>query len=202
MAFCFPQMDWLEVPSVALIPGLIYIPEYISLLQAEAFVQKIDIRQWSEDLKRRVQHYGYRYDYKARSVPKEARIGILPDWLASLSQQLCADGYFKTIADQVIVNEYQPGQGIALHRDCVPCFGPAIASLSLGSACVMDFEHSKTREKTSMLLEPGSLLVLTKDARYLWRHGIAHRKTDRHNGKVISRSRRISLTFRNIVLAT
>jgi hypothetical protein len=39
------------------------------------------------------------------------------------------------------------------------------------------------------------------DARHLWLHGIPPRKTDVVDGRKIERSRRLSLTFRNVVLA-
>ena len=35
--------------------------------------------------------------------------------------------------EQAIVNEYEPGQGIAPHVDR-DCFGPVVATVSLGSA--------------------------------------------------------------------
>jgi alkylated DNA repair dioxygenase AlkB len=125
----------------------------------------------------------------------------LPDWLLPICNQLCCDTFFARTPDQVIVNEYQPGQGIAPHIDCVPCFEETIASLSLGSTCIINFTHSKTLKKASVLLEPGSLLVMSGEARYVWQHAIAHRKTDPYNGSVFSRGRRISLTFRNVILS-
>jgi len=99
-----------------------------------------------------VQHYGWRYDYKARSVTNDLRIGALPDWLQSYAIRLQQAGYFPETPDQVIINEYHAGQGISAHIDCVPCFTDTIASLSLGSPCVMDFTQSKTGEKLSLLL--------------------------------------------------
>ena len=65
----------------------------------------------------------------------------------------------------------------------------------------MDFTHSKTGKKSSLLLESRSLLVLSGDARYVWQHAIAGRKTVRLNGQIISRARRVSLTFRKVILA-
>jgi alkylated DNA repair dioxygenase AlkB len=123
---------------------------------------------------------------------------VLPDWLQTYAVRLQQAGLFSEIPDQVIINEYQPGQGISPHIDCVPCFTDTIASLSLGSPCVMDFSHIKTGEESSLLLEPRSLLMLTGDARYLWQHAIAGRKRDRYNGQIIHRTRRLSLTFRTI----
>lgn len=178
-----------------LIEGLSYIPKFIDAATEEALINSIDTQPWLLDLKRRVQHYGYRYDYKARNITPDLKLGDIPSWLQSYCRKLNKDNLFETIPDQVIVNEYQPGQGISAHIDCIPCFGPIIASLSLGSACVMDFSQSKTGKKTSLLLEPGSLLVLSTDARYLWQHSIAARKTDRYNDQIIQRRRRVSLTF-------
>jgi len=186
--------------SQSTISGLVYIADFIDTATEAALTQTIDAQPWITELKRRVQHYGWRYDYKARSVTNDLRIGALPDWLQRYAARLQQAGLFAETPDQIIINEYQPGQGISTHIDCVPCFSDTIASLSLGSSCVMDFTHSKTGEKSSLLLEPRSLLVLSGDARYVWQHAIAGRKTDRHNGQIIQRTRRVSLTFRKVII--
>jgi alkylated DNA repair dioxygenase AlkB len=188
-------------PIAPAIAGMSYIPHYIDESTEASLLEIIDSQPWMNDLKRRVQHYGWRYDYKARNVTSDLRIGELPDWLQYYAVRLQHGGLFTEMPDQVIINEYQPGQGISAHIDCVPCFAGAIASLSLGSSCVMDFTHSKTGEKSSLLLEPRSLLVLSGDARYVWQHAIAGRKMDRFNGQAIQRTRRISLTFRKVIVA-
>jgi alkylated DNA repair dioxygenase AlkB len=95
----------------------------------------------------------------------------------------------------MLVNEYEPGQGIALHRDYDP-FDRTIVSLSLLAPAVMDFSHAADGRRESLLLEPRSLLILRDEARYDWQHGIARRKTDRWQGERIPRSRRLSVTFR------
>ena len=201
MSATIKQRDLFNDATVASIPdidGLTYIPDYIDATSEDALISTIDVQPWITELKRRVQHYGWRYDYKARSVTNNLRIGVLPDWLQTYAVRLQQAGLFNETSDQVIVNEYQSGQGISAHIDCVPCFADTIASLSLGSPCVMDFNHSKTGEKSSLLLEPRSLLVLTDDARYIWQHAIAARKTDRYQRQIIPRARRISLTFRKV----
>jgi hypothetical protein len=45
-----------------------------------------------------------------------------------------------------------------------------------------------------------SLLVMKDEARYKWTHGIAKRKSDRYRGRTIVRRRRVSLTFRKVIL--
>ncbi|MES2788539.1 MAG: alpha-ketoglutarate-dependent dioxygenase AlkB [Planctomycetota bacterium] len=182
------------------IVGLRYIPDFINREQHDELVRQIDSEPWLTDLKRRVQHYGYKYNYKSRSVDQSMRIGPLPIWAANLGEMLRIQGHTSESPDQVIVNEYQPGQGIANHIDCVPCFADTIISLSLGSACVMELTNKKTGKMVPLLLEPRSLVVLKEDARFIWTHGIPARKNDKLGERTISRRRRVSLTFRKMIL--
>ena len=178
------------------IPGMIYEPSFITPAEENNLLQVIDQQNWGLDLKRRTQHYGYRYDYKARTADQSLYLGPLPHWLMPCMRGLTNKGYFREAPDQVIINEYLPGQGISAHIDCVPCFGETIASLSLGSACVMDFDRGE--KKISLPLMPASLIVLSGSARYEWRHGIAARKSDMIDGVTTPRGRRVSLTFRTM----
>lgn len=180
------------------IPGSRYIPDFITSDEEGKIIEKIDASLWLMELSRRVQHYGYKYDYKSRRIDETMHIGELPRWLVYMGKKLVEAEVFSEIPDQVIVNEYQPGQGISPHIDCEPCFGDTIASLSLQSTCYMDFTKKDGTEKKSVWLEPRSLVVLKAEARYLWKHSIAKRLTDQHNGEPILRNRRISLTFRKV----
>lgn len=174
--------------------GLTYISNYISLEYQEKLLKLIDTQEWNLDLKRRTQHYGYKYDYTARSLDASYYLGVMPYWIDELCSKLHRDAIFNKKPDQVIINEYMPGQGIASHIDCVPCFENSICSLSLVSGYIMDLTNDNV--KKSIYLEPRSLLILKGDARYKWKHGIAARKSD--NG--VKRQRRISLTFRKVIL--
>ena len=182
------------------IPGLQYFPGYLGATAQAELLAAIDRQPWLNDLKRRVQHYGYRYDYKNRSVDHRMFLGPLPECVSPVVQKLQGDGLISAEPDQAIINEYQAGQGIASHIDCIPCFGPVIVSLSLGGACVIDFTHSRTSQQAAWLLEPGSLLLLKKEARYDWKHGIASRKTDSYQGTSIERQRRVSITLRKVLV--
>lgn len=178
--------------------GLTYLENYISEDEANRLVQEIDAAPWCTDLKRRVQHYGYRYDYKARQAQREDYLGPLPEVFQQLAQRLTDERHFQSLPDQVIVNEYEPGQGISAHIDCEPCFGATIASLSLLSACVMRFSSQAYSRQMDLYLQPASLLILNGDARHVWTHAIPARKTDVIEGQKHRRSRRLSLTFRTM----
>lgn len=182
------------------IQGLSYMPDFITEDEEKSLVDRIYDQPWLNDLKRRVQHYGYKYDYSAKTIDAEAYLGPLPDWLAVLCQRLHKERIFVSLSDQVIINEYLPGQGISFHRDCVPCFGDTVASLSLGSSAIMQFKNIEDGEKRTALLEERSLVVLSDAARYQWQHAIPSRKSDIINGYEIPRRRRLSLTFRNVIM--
>lgn len=184
------------------ITGLVARQNYLSESEHDQLLEIIDHRPWLTDLKRRVQHYGYRYDYKSRTIDPSMYLGPLPPWIAALAKRLHHDGMIDAIPDQLIVNEYEPGQGIASHIDCIPCFGDTIVSVTLGSACVMTFTSIKTQEEIPILLQPRGLIVMRGESRYEWKHGIAPRKTDIFEGETIRRGRRVSLTFRHVLKDT
>ena len=188
--------------AIDAIAGLDYKKDYINESEHDRLMDLIDEKQWLNDLKRRVQHYGFKYDYKARRVVRDMHIGKLPEWLEELAEKLWKDGHMPEIADQVIVNEYKPGQGISNHIDCEPCFQDGIVSLSLGSGCFMDFTNKDKTKKIPVWLAPRSIVVLKDKARDEWLHGIAARKSDKWDGhKVkVARERRVSLTFRKVII--
>ena len=182
------------------IPGLYLTEHYLSEAEANAVVRQLDMQPWMTQLRRRVQHYGFIYDYKRRRVGWDMHLGDLPDWLRSIAVRLHGEGIFVREPDQCIVNEYEPGQGISPHVDCEPCFGKVIASISLLSPCVMTFSHLERPYSVTQSLLPGSLLVMTGEARYKWKHGIPARKSDTVDGETWQRSRRISITFREVIV--
>ena len=182
------------------VAGLLYLPEFVTPSEEKELLAHIDRAPWLTDLKRRVQHYGYKYDYRARAIDDSMSIGPIPEWLGSVCERQVERGLFCELADQVIINEYEPGQGITDHIDCEPCFGATVSSLSLGSTCVMNFTHKDTRETVRCLLAPRSAVVLQGEARYKWMHGIPGRKSDSWRGEKFARGRRVSLTFRKVIL--
>jgi alkylated DNA repair dioxygenase AlkB len=185
--------------SIAALPGLDYVPAYLAPEEQKRFLTIIDQQPWISDLRRRVQHYGYRYDYRRRTTNDSLLLGPLPVWAAMLAERLSYDGWIAAQPDQLTINEYVPGQGISSHVDCVPCFGDTVLSISLGSACVMHFTHIQTRQQVPILVEVGSLVAMRSESRFQWKHGIPARKTDKYEGRTLMRERRVSLTFRTVI---
>ena len=179
-------------------PGASLTLDWITPAEEAALIAFLDAGAWSGELRRRVQHFGYRYDYRARMATAESRIGPLPEALQTLAERLVAEGHFAAVPDQVIANDYLPGQGISAHVDCEPCFGAVIASLSLLSACEMRYGCLASGETQAVTLPPRSLLVLAGPARTDWTHAIPARRSDVIDGVRVMRQRRVSLTSRTM----
>ena len=189
-----------EVKSIS---GLYYTPGFLDDDEQAEAVKHIDANHWQYDLQRRVQHYGWRYDYKARTITSDMYLGPLPDWITRIAKRLYDETkLFDRIPEQVIVNEYEPGQGIALHADR-DCFGEAVATISLYDDWEMKFRpvEGSADEDKFIMLQRGSALILTSEARFLWMHGIDKRKTERGEFGQRERRRRVSVTFRTVINA-
>ncbi|MCY4610634.1 MAG: alpha-ketoglutarate-dependent dioxygenase AlkB [Gammaproteobacteria bacterium] len=182
------------------IPGLIYCPHFISRDEELELIERIDRGAWSKSLARRVQQYGWRYDYRQRKLDAAMRLGELPDWGASLARRLVDEGLIDAPPDQMIVNEYLGDQGITKHIDH-PSFAEQVATISLLETWGMVFRLRD--RKIEKPLEHGSVAVLTGEARYEWTHEIPKRKSEPggEGRKRVKRGRRVSLTFRKTKVA-
>ena len=182
------------------VPGLVFSEGFLTPEEESLCIDHIDAAEslWLDDLSRRVQHYGWRYDYKARAITLDMHIGTLPDWLEKLAQRLYDEtGLFDRVPEQVIVNEYLPGQGIAMHTDHKG-FGPTVCTISLGDDWEMDFSENWKDKRPALLLRR-SCVLLTGESRSTWQHGIAPRKSELTAIGRRNRGRRLSLTFRTVL---
>ena len=193
----------IQVPDI---PGLMYVPDFLSREDEVGALQAIAREPWKRDLARAVQHHGWRYDYRQRTVTPDMRIGPLPEWAAKLAEQVAevqgpnGGPSFATTPDQVIVNRYLPGQGIGWHTDAAS-FGPVLATLSLGDTWTMMLRDTRTTDLRAIRLERGSLLVLSSKARSSWQHSIVARDLMEPNsdGSLRRRRQRTSVTFRTVI---
>ena len=192
-------IDLQGLQDVGPVPGLKIWEEFLKPDEQDKCVKMVDMAKdmWREDLKRRVQHYGWLYDYKAKAITSDMQVGSLPEWLAVLAKRLYDEtGLFERVPEQVIVNEYEPGQGIATHIDH-PGFGKTVCMVSLLDEWEMDFSEN-WKDKSPALLPKGSCTFLTEGARHVWQHGIAPRKSELTANGRRDRKRRLSLTFRTV----
>lgn len=193
-------MEELELVEHENIKGLYFCKNIITKEEEKQIIEDINKQTWLSDLRRRVQHYGYKYDYKKRRIDKEDKLGDLPDWTVNIESKI-----FKLIDDkkiklsynkfdQLIVNEYMKNQGISAHTDCVPCFRNGIVTVTVGNKGVMTFRRGE--ESYDIKLSRRSVAILTDEARYKWTHEINPSKNDNFTND----KPRISLTFRKCII--
>lgn len=146
---------------------------------------------------------------------------LLPRPLSILANQLVQNGMFpdkEQPPNHVLLNEYEPGQGILPHTDG-PLYASRTATLSLGSDVVLDFTprlatHEigtsiATKTPASVHLQAGSWIVFCDEAYQEYCHAIAfqdqdilqenciNRSSATVDGHAIPRGHRYSLTFRH-----
>ena len=179
--------------------GAALVPDIVTEAEEQRILLRISQAPWMTDLSRRVQHYGYRYNY--RGGPTNGRhdpAPPFPRWASVIGERLSSffDG---AMPEQCIVNEYRPGQGIGMHADHAS-FGHVVVSLSFGDAWTMNFRPRAARPYVReglasdevVLLPRRSALVLRGSARSGWMHGIDGAANAQRAGT------RVSATFRTI----
>lgn len=109
--------------------------------------------------------------------------------LKSVAEAVSGTGF-----NSALLNLYRNGNdSMGWHRDNEPELGPdpVIASLSFGAARTFRFRHYKNKKPViSLLLPPGSLLLMGKGTQQHWQHALP-----RSAGV---QAPRINITFRNI----
>lgn len=140
---------------------------------------------------RKVAWYGDRnFDYTYSGRTRTALV-----WTEELRQlKGKVEAWAGSRYNSCLLNLYQDGsQGMAWHHDDEKGLGrnSNIASLSFGAERRFDFRHKESREKVSVQLEHGSLLVMRGETQARWQHQVP--KTAR-----VSRPR-VNLTFRRML---
>ncbi|WP_328824532.1 alpha-ketoglutarate-dependent dioxygenase AlkB family protein [Thalassotalea algicola] len=93
-----------------------------------------------------------------------------------------------------LANLYRDGSDtVGWHSDDEPELGaqPVIASLSLGETRNFQLKHKTLKEKLTIPLNSGSLLVMAGETQHAWQHCLPRTKR--------LKSPRINLTFRKII---
>jgi len=169
------------------------------------------------------QEFQYPMQHQQRKETTTARTikSALPQPLAEIAKELVKRDVFSSSfpPNHVLLNEYQPGQGILAHTDG-SSYESRTATLSLGSDIVIEFRirltsneigtienpTATTNSPIQVLLEAGSLLVFQGNAYINYCHGIPmdvlqDETTDKclnaPPNRKVSRGLRFSLTFRH-----
>jgi alkylated DNA repair dioxygenase AlkB len=178
------------------VPGLFLYPDFIDEAAEAQLLNEIDGQTWIVDYLRRLQYYGYRNELEKPYDLVEFPVAM-PTLIEQLSQKIVAQSIVLIQPDQVIINEYVPGEGIKPHKDRA-YYENQICGVNLGSSCIMRFIRGVKLEVIDVEIPRRSLYVMQDDARKKWKHGIPPRKKDVVAGNVQHRERRVSITYRKV----
>ncbi len=162
-----------------MIEGLEYLPDFMSqpecagLLEAVAALPLEEARYKQFTAKRRVIHFGGRYDFSNNELLPG---GPLPEVLLPVRERIgAAAGVDPNTFSHAMIAEYRPGVQLGWHRD-VPDF-ELVAGLSLGSSARLQFrpyppKDVSRKQYLNAALAPGSLYILRGPARWEWQHRV------------------------------
>ncbi|XP_045465810.1 alpha-ketoglutarate-dependent dioxygenase alkB homolog 6 [Harmonia axyridis] len=196
-----------EAPS-----DVYYIPNFISVEEENEILKNVYSApkpKWTYLSNRRLQDYGG-VPHKRGMIPEK-----IPHWLNKYMDRIRNLGVFEgTLPNQVLVNEYMPGQGIMPHLDG-PLFHPIVTTISCGSHTILNFLNNDViRNKVcELLLERCSLVIIKNDMYTKYLHSIDEKESDTISNKCINleqcsrkfkigenlkRQTRVSVTIRNV----
>lgn len=182
--------------------NILYYNNFLSTVEAQVLYQKLlhnldwqqyPIRMFGKTIwqPRLIAWYGdkdVQYTYSQTTLTAEGWDNDLKQLREKLQHELQLN------FNSVLANLYRDGQdSMGWHSDDEKELGtqPTIASISLGTARKFQLRPKEDHKiKTTVLLEPGSLLLMQGDSQHKWQHQIA--KTKRIT------TPRINLTFRKI----
>ncbi|MGF1751702.1 alpha-ketoglutarate-dependent dioxygenase AlkB family protein [Vibrio cionasavignyae] len=186
---------WNYVPNGA----LLWVPDFIDLFESQSIFDELQqVLKWRED---KIMMFG-----KWVSIPRlqawygdasyqysNLTLEPLP-WTPQLEElrKRCEQAA-NTSFNSVLANLYRTGQDSnGWHSDNEPELGPSpvIASLSFGGTRRFALKHRQTKQKITLDLPSGSLLIMAGDIQRHWLHTVP--KTTRHVEP------RINLTYRYV----
>ncbi|KAJ5106551.1 Oxoglutarate/iron-dependent dioxygenase [Penicillium angulare] len=222
----------LDAARIAPLSGdAFYISDFISEDEEALLMQKVQsvpLPRWTHLSHRRLQTWP-----SALTKSNTLLSSPLPSWLTNpIIHRFKELGVFAnaphTTPNHVLVNEYQPGQGIMPHEDGAAYY-PLVATVSLGAPIVLDIyekdshqldagaDDSHGKPRFRILQERRSLLVMRGKLYTDFLHGIAESTRDEdlgphsicnwdllgekapYEGGWVVRETRTSLTYRDVL---
>jgi alkylated DNA repair dioxygenase AlkB len=168
-------------------PNLLLDPEF--LLESESLFQTlVESIAWDERMRaRKTASFGTAYNYSGITYDAVPMHALLIPIVDKLEAQL---GFRP---NNCLLNFYESGEAtMGFHSDSTEELAPntGVAIVSLGAERHITFQSKQDKQlQYSYLLESGSLLYMSAEIQYQWKHAIL--KQDETGG-------RISLTFRQI----
>ena len=181
---------------------LTYFPDFISMSESLSLFNDFNANvPWQQDeiiiygrkvlIPRLQAWYG---DPQAAYQYSGLSLSPLPWFSELLAMKQAVEKVTNTRFNAALVNLYRDGNDtVGWHSDNEPELGtqPTIASVSLGQSRRFNLKHKNLKEKLSIELASGSLLVMAGQTQHYWQHCLPRSK------RVLMP--RINITFRKII---
>lgn len=123
-----PEAECISTTEAVVVPGCDVIIDFISEEEEQILLNEIDhgTVAWKESISRRVQHYGFSFNYRTLMLDYSKATPAIPELFSSYGKKMHEFISLQTknerndsdsVAEfnQLTINEYFPGQGIASH---------------------------------------------------------------------------------------
>lgn len=152
--------------DLSLVPGLCYLPNFISQHQKTALLSIIAHNSWCNQLKRKQQYYGIKYfqtKLPDHVLQPTVSIDHQPlDPFKFIIDKCISHGFFSTHnpPNQLLVNRYVHNDRLGLHVEDVNAFGEVIVGISIGSKDYLRLARVEDMKEYKLELEDCSCYVL------------------------------------------
>lgn len=173
-------------------PGAVHVPDWLSLDRQRELVAAC--RGWAagpvpmratrlpggQQMSARTVCLGWHWQpYRYTRTADGTAIAAFPDWLGELGREAVLAAYNDPAAattyhpDTALINFYDAGARMGMHRDRDEQSADPVVSLSLGAACVFRFGNAEGRGRpyTDVELRSGDLFVFGGQSRFAY-HGV------------------------------
>ena len=151
------------------VPGLTVLPDYCSDEEHQCL---LDLANDQKPTDRPEWLIGTPYEHVCVTCPQVPTVELYIV-LRSICSRLQRDGLIDHMPRTLTINYYEPHEGLRPHTDNPDVIAELVLSISLGSACVMDFASAVDSRRRAVLLEPRTVVIMQGAVRYEWTHGIA-----------------------------
>ncbi|KAE9414975.1 hypothetical protein Angca_002874, partial [Angiostrongylus cantonensis] len=178
--------------DVIFIDGIMIVPDFLSESEENILLEMIDGVDWMlSQSGRRKQDYGPKVNFKHKKVKFDSFVGMpeYADFLLEKMQSISAEKLGNYIPFEMCNLEYDQSKksAIEMHFDDMWIWGNRLISINLLSGSVMTLANEETQQLCYIWMPHRSLICLSNDARYVWKHAVLSRHI---------RGRRIALTMR------
>ncbi|KAK5969229.1 Alpha-ketoglutarate-dependent dioxygenase alkB 4 [Trichostrongylus colubriformis] len=179
------------------IGGLLLVPDFITDSEEQELMEVIDGVEWVlSQSGRRKQDYGPKVNFKHKKVKTDTFVGMpeYADMLLGKMRDISEEKLGNYIPFEMCNLEYDESRksAIEMHCDDTWIWGNRLISINLLNGSIMTLANENARQLCYVWMPRGSLLCMSDEARYKWKHAVlAHH----------IRGRRIALTMREPSLA-